>query len=248
MVHVPPELKDGVMEIANDELSHAQFFRDAFERYCKGTASIADGVRLAERMKQHGATTSQVVSELKEQGFNAGDTYTILTIVFPEEYGSKCPMQNRKISSGQTSLFGNESASQKPSNYAIWYFNGVDYYPAAGRFGGIETVYHEAEQAKFHAEAIQSTNPDFTFFVYPVDHNYEIDGPAIATYGKKTATSRPKNIRDAIKQVEKDLLKEYPDGSYPINLVYRKLEEMGYKPPEIMRGINNYYGRPGFME
>lgn len=70
------------------------------------------------------------------------------------------------------------------ANYAIYYYNGIDHYPAAGKFPGVKTVYADPKIAIAIARQLSLGNSKMKFGVYPVDHNNEISGKAIASYGR----------------------------------------------------------------
>lgn len=70
----------------------------------------------------------------------------------------------------------------QPSGYAIYYYQGIDYYPAAGTFPNVPSVYSVVQNANLKAKQLSREHPGVEFGVYPVDHNYEIIGKAITKY------------------------------------------------------------------
>lgn len=68
------------------------------------------------------------------------------------------------------------------------------------------------------------------------------------TFNVGIENRHPRNIKEAFNQVHQELIRKYPNGSYPISNMVTRLEEMGYSIPDIMREVNRFHGRPGFSE
>lgn len=66
--------------------------------------------------------------------------------------------------------------------YAIYYYKGVDYFPAAGVYVP-KDVYNSREEAISVARELSGKHHGVVFGVYPVNHNFEISGKAVASYG-----------------------------------------------------------------
>lgn len=76
-------------------------------------------------------------------------------------------------------------SSEPGKRYAIWYYNGIDYIPASV-IHGVKDVYTSQGTADRIANQLSSQNPGIVFNVYPINHNYEISGNAVSSYGKTT--------------------------------------------------------------
>lgn len=78
-------------------------------------------------------------------------------------------------------------AEAEPHRYAIWYFNGIDYYPASGKFN-VEDVYANPENAVHKARELAQEyyGENLSFGVYPVNHNDDISGKAIMLFNTKS--------------------------------------------------------------
>lgn len=66
--------------------------------------------------------------------------------------------------------------------YAIYYYKGTDYFPASGTYIPQDT-FNSREEAISVARKLSEKYHGVVFGVYPVNHNFEISGKAVASYG-----------------------------------------------------------------
>ena len=72
---------------------------------------------------------------------------------------------------------------EEPAGYAIYYYTGVDYYPASSTFEEAQDAYTSKENAERIAHTLSIRNRGVEFGVYPVNENYEIIGKPVQKYG-----------------------------------------------------------------
>ena len=68
---------------------------------------------------------------------------------------------------------------EKPAGYAIYYYQGTDYYPASSAFESVQDIYTDAKQAERDAYNLSLRARGVKFGVYPVNENYDIIGKPI---------------------------------------------------------------------
>ena len=76
--------------------------------------------------------------------------------------------------------------TQASKQYAIWYAQSRfdEFMPASGspKKFTVKVVYSSLQEAQQVAEHLSRQTPGMIFRVYPVNHNYEINGPVVETY------------------------------------------------------------------
>ena len=71
---------------------------------------------------------------------------------------------------------------EKLAGYAIYYYQGTDYYPASSVFG-TQDIYVSKASAENLAHILSERHRDIEFAVYPINENYEIIGKPVQKYG-----------------------------------------------------------------
>lgn len=72
----------------------------------------------------------------------------------------------------------NELDQLETLGYAVWYYDGLNSYPAGGRFH-LKPYYHSASEAMMVAAQLKIHNPGIDVMVYPVNRNLDVSGKAI---------------------------------------------------------------------
>ncbi len=75
-------------------------------------------------------------------------------------------------------------SAKRAEGYAIYYFAGIDYYPASSRYG-TNDIYTVPEQAIQVAGKLSQEYPGVEFGVYPIDYNYEIIGQPVKKFRRQ---------------------------------------------------------------